>query len=80
MDESRVKLIRSTDVVYSEHDVDECLEYRDGSGRVPEGDAVGLMVKGSLVLFGDIKYSSADHTYWDNYELELDAERLVLPE
>ena len=34
MKDSHVKLICSEDIVYSEHDVDECLEYRDGSGRV----------------------------------------------
>ena len=80
MKDSHVKLIYSTDIVYSEHDIDECFEYRDGSGRVPEGDAVGVMLEGSLVLFGDIKYSPADHRYWDNYELEFDSERVVLPE
>ena len=80
MKDSHVKLICSEDIVYSEHDVDECLEYRDGSGRVSEGDAVGVMVEGALVLFGDIKYSSADHRYWDNHELEFDTKRVVLPE
>jgi hypothetical protein len=77
--ESDVTRIHSRDVVYSEHHIDECFEYRDGSGRVAEGDAIGIVIKGRLVLFGDIKYSKADHIYWDNYELEEDEERTFIP-
>jgi hypothetical protein len=80
MKESDIAQIHSRDLIYSEHHIDECFEYRDGGGRVPEGDAVGIVVKGRLHLFGDIKYSEANHEYWDNYELENDPERLVLPQ
>ena len=76
--------IKSQDIVYSEHGYDECFEYVDGSGRVPEGIAVGYEVESNaptriLILFEDIKYSKYDHDYWDNYELEHDEDRLVLP-
>jgi hypothetical protein len=37
----RIIKIKSTDIVYSEHDYDECFEYVDGSGRVPDGTAIG---------------------------------------
>jgi hypothetical protein len=79
--------INSSDIVYSEHHYDECFEYKDGSGRVEEGVAIGYLKKvfnndsspKTLVLFKDIKYSQYDHQYWDNYELEHDEERIVLP-
>ena len=71
--------IHSRDVVYSEHHADECFEYKDGSGRVPEGDAIGIIVNGKLALFGDIDYSAADHEYWDNFELEQDINRNFVP-
>ena len=79
--------IKSTQIVYSEHHYDECFEYKNGSGRVPEGTAIGYEkeVKYSrapseieLSLFEDIKYSECDHDYWDNYELEQDADRMVV--
>jgi hypothetical protein len=76
--------LNSTDIVYSEHGYDECFEYVDGSGRVPEGLAVGyiqenpIMQKGVLTLFKDIKYSQYDHDYWDNHELEHDVDRIVI--
>ena len=35
--------IYSKNIVYSEHDYDECFEYKDGSGRVPDGLAVGYI-------------------------------------
>lgn len=78
--------IHSSQIIYSEHDVDECFEYKDGSGRVPDGFAVGYLVKAfpddikasKLVLFDDIVYSPHDHTYWNNYELEHDEDRVVL--
>ena len=79
MKESDISQIHSRDIIYSEHHIDECFEYRDESGRVPEGDAIGIVIKGRLYLFGDIRYSEANHQYWDNYELENDAERVVLP-
>ena len=70
--------IKSSQLVYSEHDYDECFEYKDGSGRVPDGNAVGYEVSHStgpnstkLILFNDIKY-------WDNHELENDVERVVV--
>ena len=56
-----------------------CFEYLDGSGRVPEETAVGIITNGALILFGDIRYSDYDHDYWDNYELEFDVDRVVLP-
>ena len=79
MKESDVPHIHSRDVAYSEHHVDECFEYKDGSGRVPDGEAVGIVIKGKLFLFGDIKYSEANHDYWDNFELEFDVDRVILP-
>lgn len=73
--------IKSSQIVYSEHHYDECFEYVDGSGRVPEGNAVGIVSEDgkSLTLFSDIVYSKYDHDYWDNYELEHDTNRIVLP-
>ena len=78
--------IHSSQIIYSEHDVDECFEYKDGSGRVPDGFAIGYLVKAfpddaaasKLVLFDDIVYSPHDHDYWNNYELEYDEDRIVL--
>jgi len=77
--------ILSKNIVYSEHDYDECFEYKDGSGRVPDGLAVGyihispVMKQESFFLFDDITYSKYDHQYWDNYELENDIDRIVIP-
>jgi hypothetical protein len=81
------KQIKSSQIIYSEHDYDECFEYKDGSGRVPDGIAIGYLkgfnpsndvIKG-LFLFEDVMYSNYDHQYWDNYELEHDEDRVVLP-
>lgn len=76
--------IKSSQIIYSEHDYDECFEYKDGSGRVPEGNAVGYQIESNapnpvLILFEDITYSKHDHKYWDNFELEHDVDRIVLP-
>ncbi len=73
--------IKSNQIIYSEHHYDECFEYADGSGRVPEGNAVGIVSEDgkSLTLFSDIIYSKYDHNYWDNFELEQDDGRLILP-
>jgi len=76
--------ILSKNIVYSEHDYDECFEYKDGSGRVPDGLAVGYEIESNtpnrvLILFDDITYSKYDHQYWDNYELENDIDRIVIP-
>jgi hypothetical protein len=76
--------INSDQIIYSEHGDDECFEYKNGKGRVPDGIAVGYSKEynGSikdLFLFGDIKYSHYDHDYWDNLELENDVDRLILP-
>jgi hypothetical protein len=79
MKEASVKQIHSRDIAYSEHHVDECFEYKDGAGRVPEEIAIGIIINGKLSLFGDIKYSVYDHDYWDNYDLEFDVDRVVLP-
>jgi hypothetical protein len=73
-----MKQIKSTDIVYSEHDYDECFEYVDGSGRVPDGTAIGYEQNEQLILFKDIIYSQYDHQYWDNYELENDVDRIVI--
>jgi len=70
--------IKSSQIVYSEHGYDECFEYKDGRGRVPDGDAVGYETNNELILFDDIKYSKYDHDYWDNYELEHDIDRIIL--
>ena len=77
--------ITSDQIIYSEHGYDECFEYADGRGRVPDGVAVGylhispVMKQERLYLFKDIKYSQYDHDYWDNHELEHDIDRIVLP-
>ena len=76
--------LKSTQIVYSEHHYDECFEYNNDKGRVPEGEAIGYVVtphgeKEKLILFDDIKYSTFDHDYWDNYELEHDVDRIVIP-
>ena len=69
----------SREIVYSEHGYDECFEYKDGAGRVPDGLAIGYELGGEgLVLFNDIKYSEFDHDYWDNYELEFDVNRVII--
>ena len=76
--------IKSSDIIYSEHDYDECFEYTDGSGRVPDGTAVGYQIDSNsptrvLILFNDITYSKYNHKYWDNHELENDVDRIVIP-
>jgi len=77
--------ILSKNIFYSEHDYDECFEYKDGSGRVPDGLAVGYiyispyMKQETFFLFDDITYSKYDHQYWNNYELENDIDRIVIP-
>lgn len=79
--------IKSSNIIYSEHDIDECFEYKDGSGRVPDGLAVGYLdfsfpddkKPSKLILFEDIIYSKYDHDYWENLELENDVDRLILP-
>jgi len=76
--------LHSRQIVYSEHGYDECFEYKDGSGRVPDGTAVGYettagkVIPAKLVLFKDIQYSQYDHQYWDNLELEKDSHRLII--
>ena len=79
--------INSSQIIYSEHGYDECFEYKDGSGRVPDGKAVGYEVDTSngyndnlcvkLILFNDVVYSKYNHQYWDNIELEKDEDRIV---
>ena len=74
--------IKSDQIVYSEHGEDECFEYTNGSGRVPDGVAIGYAIESNsltdvLILFDDVKYSEGDHDYWDNYELEHDIDRVV---
>jgi hypothetical protein len=79
--------INSDQIIYSEHEVDECFEYKDGRGRVPDGVAIGYLkvfgpsdgVIKDLFLFEDIKYSEYDHDYWDNLELENDVTRVFIP-
>jgi hypothetical protein len=79
--------ISSSDIVYSEHDYDECFEYKDGSGRVPDGIAIGYEQQDhdlagpitKLYLFHDVQYSKYDHQYWNNYELENDVDRITMP-
>tara|TARA_R110000824_G_scaffold265390_1_gene454252 strand:- start:3687 stop:3923 length:237 start_codon:yes stop_codon:yes gene_type:complete len=76
--------IASSQIIYSEHDYDECFEYKDGSGRVPDGTAIGYetiagkVIPAKLALFDDIKYSQYDHDYWDNLELENDINRVII--
>lgn len=78
--------IKSSDIIYSEHHYDECFEYKNGNGRVPEGIAVGYQQEDDdlagpitkLVLFSDIQYSQYDHQYWDNHELENDLDRIII--
>lgn len=71
--------IKSSIIVYSEHDYDECFEYKDGAGRVPDGIAIGYETDTGLILFDDIKYSKYNHDYWNNYDIEYDTDRIVLP-
>ena len=73
--------VSSVQIVYSEHGYDECFEYAGSKSRVPDGTAVGFLSKDgkSLTLFSDIVYGKYDHQYWDNYELEQDTNRIVLP-
>lgn len=76
--------LKSSDIIYSEHDYDECFEYKDGAGRVPDGIAIGYEIESNgprikIILFDDIKYSKYNHDYWNNYELENDPDRLILP-
>ena len=73
--------IKSSQIIYSEHDYDECFEYKGEVGRVPDGIAVGLVIDDgglNITLFDDIKYSEYDHDYWNNLELENDVDRVVL--
>lgn len=75
--------ISSDQIIYSEHDLDECFEYTDGSGRVPDGNAVGYQIESNspnsvVILFNDIKYSECDHKYWNNLELENDINRVII--
>ena len=73
--------ISSDQIIYSEHHYDECFEYIGGKGRVPDGVAVGFVSEDGkdLTLFSDIVYSKYDHQYWDNYELEHDEDRIIIP-
>lgn len=77
--------IISDNIVYSEHGVDECFEYKDGRGRVPDGVAIGYIVisptlkQETFYLFDDIDYSKYNHQYWDNLELENDTDRITIP-
>lgn len=77
--------ITSDQIIYSEHGCDECFEYKDGEGRVPDGVAIGyvyvspVMEQETFYLFKDICYSKYNHDYWDNFELEEDVDRIVLP-
>lgn len=73
----------SDQIVYSEHGDDECFEYTNGKGRVPDGVAIGYEVSSNapnriLILFNDITYSKYDHRYWDNLELENDPSRVII--
>ena len=75
--------IKSDQIVYSEHGEDECFEYTNDSGRVPDGVAIGYAIESNapsdvIILFDDIKYSECDHDYWDNHELEHDVDRVVV--
>ena len=68
--------IKSSQIIYSKHDYDECFEYKNGPGRVPDGLAIGYKIEdhdlagafASLVLFEDIAYSQHNHKYWENLE------------
>ena len=60
LESGRRSQLKSSDIVYSEHGYDECFEYVDGSGRVPEGIAVGHEIASNapnrvLILFEDVK-------------------------
>ena len=76
--------MKSSQIIYSEHDNDECFAYLDSKNRVPDGIAVGYEIESNaetpiLILFDDITYSEYDHQYWNNFDLENDSERLVIP-
>jgi hypothetical protein len=79
--------ILARNIVYSEHGIDECFEYKNSGVRVPDGLAVGYTCrtpideknyKETLFLFDDVEYSKYDHPYWDNLELENDIDRIVM--
>ena len=80
--------INSSQIIYSEHDYDECFEYKNEKGRVPDGVAVGYELyfecaetnspAPQLILFDDIKYSKYSHEYWENLELENDINRVII--
>ena len=72
--------INSDQKIQSEHNYDECFEFVDGKGRVPDGDAIGFVSEDgkSLTLFSDIVFSKYDHKYWNNLELENDIDRVII--
>ena len=74
--------MRTTDVIYAYHD-EGCpqYEYKSGlGGRVDDGTAVGYInQEGEEVLFDDVTVSKGDDTYWSNFELETDINRVVIP-
>ena len=56
--------IKSSQIIYSEHHYDECFEYKDGKGRVPDGEAIGyntteININGSWTSLANASYSSA---------------------
>jgi hypothetical protein len=69
--------IKSTQLVYSDHNSDTCFEYNGcGHKRVPHGRAVGythnfghkVVPDDVLILFEDIKDGDYTHRYWNEYE------------
>ena len=56
--------LKSSQIVYSEHDYDECFEYKDGKGRVPDGEAIGynateININNTWTPLHDASYTSA---------------------
>ena len=76
--------IFSKNIVYSEHDYDECLNIKMVVVVFLMALRLGISCKSvmeqeTFFLFDDITYSKYDHQYWDNYELENDVDRIVIP-
>ena len=69
--------IKSTQLVYSDHNSNMCFEYLEPQHkRVPRGIAVGykhnfnheVVPNDLLILFEDIKECDYTHRYWNEYE------------
>ena len=69
--------IKSTQLVYSDHNSDMCYEYKKPiCGRIPHGVAIGYkhnfnheaVPDDVLILFEDVKKGDYTHRYWNQHE------------